>query len=423
MVTVIGLALCCPSAVRAEEEESSVDASSADKQSKDEPPNDPVDPTDVTTKGVPTHTAKGSKAVSEVEKAVDQVAAKTEGGVPADFTIKFADTYDWIRLTTGEWLKGKLNWMGQKGFGAGATVKFYSEKLDDQTLDWSDIDQVHSPEVNTYGFLGKDEVTGRAVVTKDKVIIETTEGVKTFPRSDLVAIAGGGERERRWWSTSLSLGFSGTAGNSNQATLNGSWDLVRADAKTRAAIGYKGSFGVANSEQTVNQHIGDASVQLFLWKRFFITPVTALFLNDSFRNLKFGTTPAAAGGVHIFNTKKVEWDLEVGLGYQHLRFLSLAAGLTNPASDGFVLVHTYADFNFTDDVELALEWRTSVVYTTIGLTNHIGNADLCISITDVFAFETSFQFLRTENPPPRADGTVPKKNDYQVIVSIAVNIN
>ena len=86
-------------------------------------------------------------------------------------------------------------------------------------------------------------------------------------------------------------------------------------------------------------------------------------------------------------------------------------------------MHTYADFKLTDDVEIELEWLTSVVYTTIGLTNHIGNADLCISITDIFAFETSFQFLRTENPPPRADGTVPKKNDYQVIVSIAVNIN
>jgi hypothetical protein len=418
MITMIGLALCCPSAVRAEEEESSVDEPSAD-----EPPRDAEDPTDVTTKGVPTHEAKGSKAVSEVEKAVDQVAAKTEDGIPADFTIKFADTYDWIRLTTGEWLKGKLHWMGQKGFGAGATVKFYSEKLDDQTLDWSDIDQVHSPEVNTYGFLGKDEVTGRAVITKDKVIIETAEGVKTFPRSELVAIARGGQRERRWWSTSFSLGFSGTAGNSNQATFNTSWDLVRADAKTRAAIGYKGSFGVANSEQTVNQHIGDASLQLFLWKRFFVTPVTALFLNDSFRNLKFGTTPAAAGGVHIFDTDKVEWDFELGLGYQHIRFFSLAAGLTNPASDGFVLVHTYADINFTDDIELKLEWRTNVVYTQIGLTNDLGRADLCISITDIFGFETSFQFLRTENPPPRADGTVPKKNDYQIIVSLAINID
>jgi hypothetical protein len=123
---MIGLALCCPSAVRAEEQDPSVGEPSSDEQPQDEQPKDAEDPTDVTTKGVPTHEAKGSKAVSEVEKAVDQVAAKTEGGIPPDFTIKFADTYDWIRLTTGEWLKGKLNWMGQQGPFHGVAKKLSS---------------------------------------------------------------------------------------------------------------------------------------------------------------------------------------------------------------------------------------------------------------------------------------------------------
>ena len=42
---------------------------------------------------------------------------------------------------------------------------------------------------------------------------------------------------------------------------------------------------------------------------------------------------------------------------------------------------------------------------------------------DIFDFETKFIFLRTESPAPRADGTVPASNDYQLIVSVALEID
>jgi hypothetical protein len=83
---------------------------------------------------------------------------------------------------------------------------------------------------------------------------------------------------------------------------------------------------------------------------------------------------------------------------------------------------THADFDFTDDVELILRWTSNVVYTDIGLTNHFGSAKFSVDVTDILDLETTFKFYRTEQPPPRADGTVPKKNDYEVIVSLALEI-
>jgi hypothetical protein len=41
----------------------------------------------------------------------------------------------------------------------------------------------------------------------------------------------------------------------------------------------------------------------------------------------------------------------------------------------------------------------------------------------MFNFITSFLFLRTRDPLPRADGTEPKQNDYQIVVSLAFKIN
>jgi hypothetical protein len=384
----------------------------------DETPTDEAstEPTEVADEGVPDEAVEASEAASEVEKAMEQVEEQTEEGLPAEFVIKFGDVHDWLRLTSGEWLKGKLKRMREDD------IEFDSDKLDLLTFSWDKVDQLHSPRVNTYVFDGKIDLVGRAVVTKDKVLIETTEGVESHPRSDLLSIVRGEPRERSWWSTRLSAGFSGTAGNTNQGQFNGHWDLRRADQRTRTELSYDGSFGYANDAPTVNRHVGLAEVKLFISRRFFFVPVTSGFLNDQFANLKFRATPGAGAGVHVFDTKKVEWDLGGALGYQYTRFFSAAAGVANPQNDGFISFRTYADFDFTDDVELILEWSTNVVYTNIDLTNHFGSAKFSVDVTEILDLETTFKFYRTENPPPRADGSVPKKNDYEFIVSLALEI-
>jgi putative salt-induced outer membrane protein YdiY len=375
-----------------------------------------VEQREVTGEGVPAEAVEPSEGVAEVEKAMEQAEEDAEAGLPAEFTIKFGDTYDWLRLTSGEWLKGELHWMREKD------IEFDSDKLDLLTFSWSKVSQLHSPRVNTYVFEGKIDVVGRAVVTKEKVIIETADGVVSYPRDQLLTILEGAKRERNWWSTRLSAGATANAGNTNQGQLNVHWDLTRADPRTRSRISYDSSFAYSNREQNVNRQLGSVDVTVFYSRRLFFLPASAQFLNDRFQNLKLRATPAAGVGVHLFDTKKVEWDLGGALGYQYIRFLSTAAGVENPQNDGFIGVRTYADFDFTDDVELIIEWTTNVVYTRIGLTNHVGSTRFSVEINDIFDFETTFKFYRTERPPPRADGSVPKRNDYQLIVSLALKI-
>jgi putative salt-induced outer membrane protein YdiY len=376
----------------------------------------PIDPTDVTAEGVPTEEVAASEGVAEVEKAMEQVEEETEEGLTDEFVIKFGDVHDWIRLTSGEWLKGKLKRLREDD------IEFDSDKLNLLTFTWDKVEQLHSPRINTYVFEDKLDVVGRAVVTKNNVLIETADGVERHPRSELLSIIRGELRERNFWSTRLSVGFSGSAGNTNQGQMNAHWDLRRADQRTRTELRYDGTFGYANKEQTVNRHLGVAETKLFISKRFFFVPATSEFLHDKFTNFKFRATPGTGAGAHIFDTKKVEWDLGGALGYQFTRFLSTAAGVKNPQNDGFVSFRTYADFDFTDDVELEIEWRSNVIYTQIGLTNHLGSANFSVEITDIFDLQTTFKFYRTENPPPRADGTVPEKNDYEFIVSLALEL-
>jgi hypothetical protein len=173
------------------------------------PEEPPKDPTDVSEESVPTEAVEASEAVTEVGEAMEKVEEEIEEGLPAEFTIKFGDTYDWLRLTSGEWLKGELKRMREDA------IEFDSDKLDLLEFDWEKVDQLHSPRINTYVFDGKVDVVGRGVVTKDQVLVETAEGVESYPRSTLLSIVQGEPKERNWWSTRLSAGFSGSVGNTN----------------------------------------------------------------------------------------------------------------------------------------------------------------------------------------------------------------
>jgi hypothetical protein len=43
-------------------------------------------------------------------------------------------------------------------------------------------------------------------------------------------------------------------------------------------------------------------------------------------------------------------------------------------------------------------------------------------VTTLLHTNISFLYLRTEQPFPRSDGTIPKKNDYQVVFGISLRI-
>lgn len=370
----------------------------------------------ITSEGVPPEAAQDETALSEVTKAMEAVEEEAARGLPAEFLIQFGDTFDWLRLTSGEWLKGQLKRMRDD------EIEFDSDKLDIVTFDWDDVDRLQSPGVNTYVFEDKLDVVGRAVVTKDKVLVETKAGVQEYSRDMLLSIVEGAPRERNWWSSKLGAGVSLNTGNTNQGSLTAYFELVRADYRTRTKLRYDGTIGYANGEQNVNRHIGNADVRLYISRRWYFTPVASQFLYDKFQNIRFRATPGTGAGVHLFVTSRWEWDVDAGLGYQYLEFLSAASGVKNPQSDGFVSFGTWAKLEFYDDIELEIEWRTNLMYTTIGNTNHTGNATFSIGITDVLDFETSFLFLRTEDPPARADGTQPEKNDYQIMIGLALDI-
>ena len=370
--------------------------------------------------GVPAEPADPKSAVETVKAALAAVEKQSLEGVGDSYVIDFGDTFDWVQMVSGEWIKGDIDRMRDD------TLEFDSDKLDMLYLDFADVVLVHSPQVNTYVFDDRISATGRAIITVDQVIIETKdEGTKVFPRSELESIVEG-ERERDWWSMKLRFGLTLNRGNNDQLTYNIDFNTRREDRMTLLDLNYNATFGRTDGVQNVKRHLGEFLFNVFLGSRWWVTPAFGQLFNDTFQNIHFRATPAAGAGVHLVDRPKVKWDFQTGVGYQYLKYedVSLTPDTKNPQNDVFIPLFTYWDFDITGDIDLTLSWLTNLVVTTIGNTNHTGKADLSIELTSVIDLDVAFLFFRTEDPPPPADPAGPPvdKNDYQLVVGISLEL-
>ncbi|MEM7135481.1 MAG: DUF481 domain-containing protein [Myxococcota bacterium] len=344
------------------------------------------------------------------------VKVTTQDDLPDEYMIEFGDDYDWIQMKSGEWLKGNLERMRD------GALDFDSAELRLLTLDWKKTMQLHSPTANTFVFSDGTELVGPAMIDQERVAVQTTEGLVIRDRAELSAIIEHTQRERNYWSTVLRLGLTANAGNSEQLTFNAFWSLVREDALTRAQLTYDGTFGRIAREQSANRHLGTGDVDIFVHPILYVKALTGQLLYDRFQNIRLRATPAAGVGVHVITTYVVNWDFEVAPGYQYLSLLDPADTVEDPQSDFYLGLRMFADLDFTDDIQLLLDWRTNLVLTRIGNTNHTGSLDFSIRVTSIFDTNISFLFLRTEDPFPRSDGTVPKSNDYQIVVGVSLRL-
>jgi hypothetical protein len=367
---------------------------------------------------VPSEAIQLDSAVDSIEASMAKVQRLYETGMVPTHGIEFGDSFEWVHLSSGEWIKGKIKRMRHD------TLEFDSDDLGMLNIDFANVAGVHSPRIETYVFDERVSVSGKAIIIDDKVIIETEEGTKIFSRNELLSIIEGGERERDWWWLKLGFGLTLNKGNTDQLTYESSFDLRREDRLTLLALKYNASFGRTRGVQNVRRHIVNLDFKVFLSRRWFVTPAWSQFLNDKFQNIRFRATPATGGGVHIIDEPNVKWDFQTGIGYHFLRYKDdSAVDRANPQSDVFIPLATYADFDITGDIDLKLSWLTNLVVTTIGNTNHTARADLAIELTSVLGLDIAFLFLRTEDPaPPPEPGVTIEKNDYQLVVGVTVEL-
>ena len=265
-----------------------------------------VSPPDSSTEGAreAEPTATGPQEEEEVLPPPDVMAPPmmTPSQVPPAYDRK---KYDWVRLTSGEWLKGDVLSMRNDKF------EFDSDEMDEQDFDWEDIAELRSSRNYTYVLKDRTSLIGTVLITDKEVVISVNGEDRVLKRADLMSIVPAGESERDRWDGKMSLGLAFRRGNTNQTDLTYQSYVRRMDALTRVRLDVNGAIGEVEGEQTVNNHRSTLKLDLFASPRFYITPLSVVLYHDEFQNIDIQITPSAGVGYYALRKKKAEMDLEL----------------------------------------------------------------------------------------------------------------
>ena len=323
--------------------------------------------------------------------------------------------YDWIRLTSGEWLKGDVLSMRDDKF------EFDSDEMDEQNFDWEDIAELRSSRKYTYVLNDRTSLIGTAFILDKDVVISVNGEDQVLKRADLMSIVPAGERERDRWDGKMSLGLAFRRGNTNQTDLTYQAFVRRRDALTRVRFDLNGAVGEVEGEQTVNNLRSTFKVDLFASPRFYITPLAVILYHDKFTNINIQFTPSAGVGYHILNKKKATCDLELAGGYQYTRFISVAEGADEEKRSGAILPTIRIETDPLKDVDVDLMYQAAVTVPHPEDTTMHGEVIISVEITKIFDLDVSWIWDRVQNPQPNADGTTPQKDDVKLTVGIGID--
>ena len=325
------------------------------------------------------------------------------------------EKYDWVQLTSGEWLKGELKGLYER------TLEFDSDKLKLLDIKWKDVKQIRSPRYFSLRFEGPVTVVGILQVAGDKVYVTVGRHRQEFDRSQLIAIAPGKPSERNYWSGKLSLGINYSSGNTNQAQFTATANIKRRTSSSRFVMNYLGNYTETQNTQTVNNHRLDGYFDILKTRKYFFRPVFAEYYRDPFLNLQYRISAGAGIGYHIIDTPKTTWDLTGGLAYQETQFISVQAGQSDNESTPALVVSTNYESELNKKVDLKAGYTFYIVNQASGSYTHHIITTLETELTKWLDFDISFVWDRTKDPKPNADGTVPKSNDFQLIFALGID--
>jgi len=219
------------------------------------------------------------------------------------------DKYNWIQLTSGEWLKGEIIDLYNDKLG------FESEELDLLTLDWEDIKEMSSSRIVQVWFTDDTTAIGKIYVEGDTVRIICDHDQK-FERSGIFTIVAGEPKEINYWSGKVTLGANIRKGNTDQFEANTQAKIRRITIQNRVAIDYIGNYRITDDVLSDNNHRINSVWRRFLNAKLFAMPVFGEYFVDPFQNVKHRMTIGSGIGYQIIDQPKIEWATSVGPAYQ-----------------------------------------------------------------------------------------------------------
>jgi hypothetical protein len=355
---------------------------------------------------------------SDEVKGVDSVKPSS-GNLDWDlFVPPPDDEFDWIQLTSFEWLKGELT--DYYNF----SLEFDSDELGVQHFDFDEVMQIISSNYKSVRLeqesgLGKPyTVFGKLYLNGDDAQVLFRGKVTKFETRQIISITKGATRQSELWSGELSLGGNLRTGNSDLIDSNVTLNVRRRTTSTRLTSVYIGNFSKADGVETSNSHRISGSYDSFVTADFFWRPLYGEYLRDRLKNIKHQATAGTGLGYYLIRTPHTEWDISAVVGAVFKESDSVEVGESEDTTSPFVGITTMFDTSLTNWIDYYFYYSMQFLEEESGRFTHHLITTLETDLIGDLDLEISFIWDYVAEPQPLDDGSTPKNDDVQFIVGL-----
>jgi putative salt-induced outer membrane protein YdiY len=329
---------------------------------------------------------------------------KAPDGLPTKF--------DWIRLPSDEWLKGKIVSMYD------GKLEFDSDELGVHTFDFADIKEIRTSRVVQVGFAGREPAMGQLMLEGTAARVVAQAGETAFARSEILTIVVGSAREIDYWSGYANVGGNIRSGNSDQVDYTARLGTMRRSVKDRTAFDYIGTLTRIDSVDTSNNHRVTLGWDRFLTKRLFLNLVGLEWYRDRFQNVANRWTVTAGLGYELVDTARTSWSATLGPAWQKSDWDSSPLD-GEESSDSFALrVGTRFDHEFTKSIDFHAYYSAFFTDDASGTYTHHFDTGLEIELVGDLDFNLAWVWDRVQDPRPLEDGSLPQQDDTRLVFGL-----
>ncbi len=331
----------------------------------------------------------------------------------------FKQEYDWLKLSSDEWLKGDILSMYDE------ELEFDSEELELQTIDWDDVVELRSKNKLSIRMLDGTIAEGYIVVKDGQLSMVNNNVTKSFILRDLLSITSSSKREIDLWDGYLSLGANFRRGNTADFDYTIGAGMQRRSPISRLKIDYIANYSAFEDQEsdeklvTADKSTLTSTYDWFLNHKIFLRAMDFELFSDEFLNIDYRLSYGVAAGYHLIDSSTVEWDVNLGPSYQKTKFKNVPVDESNTEKSPGLVLGTDLNYEITGDIDFEISYQVKFVNEASGKYIHHFETGLEIELTKKFDLDLMFYFDRTETPHADENDNIPEQNDYRFVVSLS----
>ena len=344
---------------------------------------------------------KGDVDIDKLQRPWENLSPQTAG-------------FDWVQTKSGEWFKGEILAMYDDD------LEFDSDEVGLYTFDFKDIVQIKTHNMLSVNIEGVATFDGLLRFKDNKMTIIQGDKQYVFPKSQIVSLGPTAEKEINLWSGKITLSADIRSGNKDEKDYAARINLKRRTDKTRLRLDYLGRISEVNGKNTADDHRVNEKFDVYLTRRFFWTPVFSEYYRDVFQNIYSQMTVGLGLGYTLIDTKKIEWDVSAGPAVIQTKYITVEYGKDTTIRSPALEISTKLDIELTKITDFKWDYKMSLTDNASGAYKHHMITTLENEITSWMDLDVTFIWDHVNSPEQEADGTMPERDDYQLLVGFGV---